>query len=457
MPIDPTTTVHPANVLPGQPGQQGQRAEPSATQPEKPAKAMSKTSAITAITIGGALELYDSGVYNFFATLIIPLYFPVGNPLGQLLLSFGTFGAGYVMRPLGGLIIGRYADRRGRKPAVLLSMWLMAISALILVLTPPYAQLGVLAPTLMILARLVQGFAIGGEMGSATAMLMEYADDKSRGFYTSWQTASQGVAAVFAALVALALTNWLPPQALESWGWRVAFLIGIAVIPVGQVIRRRLEETLPVAENKKAGKPKGGWKLMREHSRELSASILLMIGLAAAIHLIAYYLPNYATFQLHIPRGQAVWAGFVAAAVMVVFGPIAGLLTDRLGRRRVVWWTRVALLVMAYPAFIIINAYPSLPCLLIVVGLLAVPMAMTSPATLVLVSEVLPQRLRATGMAVTYYLAIAVFGGFAQLFSTLLIHLTSSPNAPALYLICCGLVSLLGLRMVPETRGKRLG
>jgi len=325
------------------------------------------------------------------------------------------------------------------------------------VVTPPYAQLGVLAPTLMILARLVQGFAIGGEMGSATAMLMEYADDKSRGFYTSWQTASQGIAAVFAALVALALTNWLPPQALESWGWRVAFLIGIAVIPVGQVIRRRLEETLPVAENKKAGKPKGGWKLMREHSRELSASILLMIGLAAAIHLIAYYLPNYATFQLHIPRGEAVWAGFVAAAVMVVFGPIAGLLTDRIGRRRVVWWTRVALLVMAYPAFMVMNAYPSLPCLLIVVGLLAVPMAMTSPATLVLVSEVLPQRLRATGMAVTYYLAIAVFGGFAQLFSTLLIHLTSSPNAPALYLICCGLVSLLGLRMVPETRGRRLG
>jgi len=454
MPIDPTTTVHPANVLPGQ---QGEPAGPSATQPEKPAKAMSKTSAITAITIGGALELYDSGVYNFFATLIIPLYFPVGNPLGQLLLSFGTFGAGYVMRPLGGLVIGRYADRRGRKPAVLLSMWLMAISALILVVTPPYAQLGVLAPTLMILARLVQGFAIGGEMGSATAMLMEYADDKSRGFYTSWQTASQGIAAVFAALVALALTNWLPPQALESWGWRVAFLIGIAVIPVGQVIRRRLEETLPVAENKKAGKPKGGWKLMREHSRELSASILLMIGLAAAIHLIAYYLPNYATFQLHIPRGEAVWAGFVAAAVMVVFGPIAGLLTDRIGRRRVVWWTRVALLVMAYPAFMVMNAYPSLPCLLIVVGLLAVPMAMTSPATLVLVSEVLPQRLRATGMAVTYYLAIAVFGGFAQLFSTLLIHLTSSPNAPALYLICCGLVSLLGLRMVPETRGRRLG
>ncbi len=444
MPIDPPTTVPPAHAP------QGAQAAPAR-------KTMSKASAISAITIGGALELYDSGVYNFFATLIIPLYFPVGNPLGQLLLSFGTFGAGYLMRPLGGLVIGAYADRRGRKPAVLMSMWLMALSALILVVTPPYAQIGVLAPVLMIVARLVQGFAIGGEMGSATAMLMEYADERSRGFYTSWQTASQGVAAVFAALVALALSNSLSPASLESWGWRVAFLIGILVIPVGQIIRRRLEETLTPAPRKKGAKVEGSLTMMRQHWRELVASILLMIGLAAAVHLIAYYLPNYAAFQLGIKRGDAVWAGFVAAAMMVVFGPIAGWMSDRLGRRTMVWWTRIALLVLPYPAFMILNAAPSLTCLLVVVAVLAVPMAMTSPSTLVLVSEVLPQRLRATGMSVTYYLAIAVFGGFAQLFSTLLIHLTSSPNAPALYLIGCGLISLLGLRMVPETLGKRLG
>ncbi len=446
MPIDPSTTVPPAHA----PVPQGAQAAPAR-------KPMSKASAISAITIGGALELYDSGVYNFFATLIIPLYFPVGNPLGQLLLSFGTFGAGYLMRPLGGLVIGAYADRRGRKPAVLLSMWLMALSALILVVTPPYAQIGVMAPVLMIVARLVQGFAIGGEMGSATAMLMEYADERSRGFYTSWQTASQGIAAVFAALVALALSNALTPASLESWGWRVAFLIGILVIPIGQIIRRRLEETLVPAPHKKGAPAAGSLTMMRQHWRELAASILLMIGLAASVHLIAYYLPNYAAFQLGIPRGDAVWAGFVAAAVMAVFGPVAGWMSDRLGRRTMVWWTRIALLVLPYPAFVILNAAPSLACLLVVVGVLAVPMAMTSPATLVLVSEVLPQRLRATGMAVTYYLAIAVFGGFAQLFSTLLIHLTSSPNAPALYLIGCGLVSLLGLRMVPETLGKRLG
>uniref|UniRef100_UPI003F8424DB MFS transporter n=1 Tax=Cupriavidus ulmosensis TaxID=3065913 RepID=UPI003F8424DB len=440
MPSDPTAM-----------GATSPRAMPNTTAP----KPLSKVSAVSAITIGGALELYDSGVYNFFALLIVPLYFPVGNPLGQLLLSFGTFGAGYLMRPLGGLVIGAYADRVGRKPAVVLSMWLMAFSALILVVTPPYAQLGVLAPVLMILARLIQGFAIGGEMGSASAMLLEYADERSRGFYTSWQASSQGVAAVFAALVALVLSHALPPSALESWGWRVAFLIGILVIPIGQIIRRRLEETL-VLEPKKATKKDGGRKLLKAHWRELLASVLLMIGLAASVHIIAFYLANYATFQLHISRGDAIWAGFVASLVLAVFAPLSGWLCDRIGRRKVVWWSRVALLVMIYPAFSLLNRFPSLTCLLVVVGLLAVPMAMTSPATMVLVSEVLPQRLRATGMSVTYYVAIAVFGGFAQLFSTMLIQVTGNPNAPALYVIGCGVVSLIGLAMVPETLGRRL-
>ncbi|GAB7542318.1 MFS transporter [Cupriavidus sp. 8B] len=440
MPSDPTAM-----------GATSPRAMPNTSAP----KPLSKVSAVSAITIGGALELYDSGVYNFFALLIVPLYFPVGNPLGQLLLSFGTFGAGYLMRPLGGLVIGAYADRVGRKPAVVLSMWLMAFSALILVVTPPYAQLGVLAPVLMILARLIQGFAIGGEMGSASAMLLEYADQRSRGFYTSWQASSQGVAAVFAALVALVLSHALPPSALESWGWRVAFLIGILVIPIGQIIRRRLEETL-VLEPKKATKKDGGRKLLKAHWRELLASVLLMIGLAASVHIIAFYLANYATFQLRISRGDAIWAGFVASLVLAVFAPLSGWLCDRIGRRKVVWWSRVALLVMIYPAFSLLNRFPSLTCLLVVVGLLAVPMAMTSPATMVLVSEVLPQRLRATGMSVTYYVAIAVFGGFAQLFSTMLIQVTGNPNAPALYVIGCGVVSLIGLAMVPETLGRRL-
>ncbi|MGY2492872.1 MFS transporter [Cupriavidus sp. CP313] len=440
MPTDSTTTVRiDADVDPGQ-----------AT--KKPAN---KATAITAITFGGALELYDSGVYNFFATLIIPLYFPVADPVGQLLLSFGTFGAGYLMRPIGGLVLGAYADRVGRKPAILLSMWLMAFSALILVVTPPYAQLGVLAPILMVLARLIQGFAIGGEMGSASAMLLEYADERSRGFYTSWQATSQGISGLMASLVALTLSHSLSPGALESWGWRIAFLIGILVIPIGQVIRRSLEETLPTERNA-ASKKRSSGSLLREHWRELVAGVLLMMGLAVAIHVISFYLANYAVFQLHMPRSDALWAGVVATIALVVLSPISGWLCDRVGRRKVVWWSRITLLVAIYPAFAILNRTPTLTCLLVVTAILAVPMAMTSPATMVLVSEVLPQRIRAVGMSVTYYVAIAVFGGFAQMFSTILMQVTQNPNAPALYVIGCGVISLIGLAMVPETLGRRL-
>ena len=414
---------------------------------------LSRFKSIAAITIGNGLEFYDFVVYSFFATLIGRLYFPVSDPTGQLLLSFATFGVGFLMRPLGGLLIGMYADRVGRKPAVALTLWLMGLSSVIFVVTPTYAQIGMLAPIMILLARLVQGFAIGGEMGASTALLLEYADNRSRGFYTGWQPFSQGLAALFGALVGLFLSNVLEPAALEAWGWRAAFVIGILVIPVGLVIRRRLEETAPAAAESESGST---MQLLREHRRALVASILLMVGVASSTYIVVYYLSNYAVSQLHMPLSLGIWAACVAAAVQVVLSPFAGWLSDRLGRRPVVLWSRVALLVMIYPAFVLINAEPSLTRLLLVVGCLSVPMSMTSPASMVLVSEVLPQRLRATGLSIAYCVAIAIFGGFAQFFSTELIHLTANPNAPAFYVIGCGLVSLIGLAMVPETLGRSL-
>lgn len=427
----------------------------SAIEDRKPAqKPISKPTAIAAITVGGALELYDSVVYNFFATLIGPLFFPVESTFSQTLLSFAAFGIGYVMRPLGGLVIGRYADRVGRKPAVILTLWLMALSAAILVFTPSYAQIGLTATVLVVLGRLLQGFAIGGEMGPASAMLLEYASERSRGFYTSWQPFSQGMAGVFAALVALALSNMLPQEALSSWGWRAAIVIGVLAIPISVGIRRRLDETLK--PHARQSRPGGTRRLLAEHWQPLVASILLMIGLASAIHVVVFYLPNYAVLQLHIPLSKTVWAAFTAALILMILSPFAGWLSDRIGRRKVVLGSRVALLVLIYPAFVLLNAEGSVQRLLLVTALLAVPMALTAASTLVLVSEVLPQRLRATGVSVTYYVAVVVFGSFAQFFSTILIHLTGNPNSPAFYVIGCGLVSLVGLAMVRETLGKRL-
>lgn len=415
--------------------------------------ALSRTRAIAAITIGNGLEFYDFVVYSFFATLIGRLYFPVDNPTGQLLMSFATFGVGFLMRPLGGLLIGMYADRVGRKPAVALTLWLMGLSSLIFVVTPPYAQIGLLAPIMVVIARLVQGFAIGGEMGASTALLLEYADDRTRGFYTAWQPFSQGLAALLGAITGLVLSNVLAPADLEAWGWRLAFLIGILVIPVGLLIRRRLEETATPARH---GEHAAQWPLLRQHGREVIASILLMIGLASSTYIVVYYISNYAVSVLKMPLSLSIWAACIAALVQVVLSPFAGWLSDRIGRKTVVLWSRVALLAMIYPAFVLINAEPSLARLLLVVGCLSVPMSMTAPASMVLVSEVLPRRLRATGLSIAYCVAIAIFGGFAQYFSTRLIQITGDANAPALYVIGCGLVSLIGLAMVPETLGRRL-
>ena len=303
------------------------------TQATGHAQPLSRTRAIAAITIGNGLEFYDFVVYSFFATLIGRLYFPVGNATGQLLMSFATFGVGFLMRPLGGLLIGMYADRAGRKPAVALTLWLMGLSSLVFVVTPTYAQIGILAPMLVVLARLVQGFAIGGEMGASTALLLEYADDRSRGFYTSWQPFSQGLAALFGALVGLLRSNVLAPAALESWGWRLAFVIGILVIPVGLIIRRRLEETAAPPSTREAD---ATLPLLREHRRALVASILLMIGVASSTYIIVYYLSNYAVSVLHMPLSLGIWAACIAALVQVVLSPFAGRLADRVGRRKVV-------------------------------------------------------------------------------------------------------------------------
>ena len=233
----------------------------------------------------------------------------------------------------------------------------------------------------------------------------------------------------------LLLSNVLAPTQLESWGWRVAFLIGILVIPVGLIIRRRLEETAAPHSDREAD---ATLPLLREHRRALVASILLMIGVASSTYIIVYYLSNYAVSVLHMPLSLGIWAACVASVVQVLLSPFAGWLADQVGRRKVVLWSRVALLVMVYPAFALINAEPSLARLLIVVGCLSVPMSMTSPASMVLVSEVLPQRLRATGLSIAYCVAIAIFGGFAQFFSTELIHLTGNANAPALYVMLVG-------------------
>lgn len=275
------------------------------------------------------------------------------------------------MRPVGGIVLGGYADRAGRKAAMSLTLWLMTLGSAIIAFAPTYAAIGVAAPLLVILARLIQGFALGGEVGASTALLLEYGSDRTRGFYGSWQFVSQGMNTVVGSLLGVALAATLSPAALESWGWRVPFVIGMAMGPVGIYIRRHLDETLPGVEDGTAAsggavaqavsdtvaKPAAQVPslpvrdLFRDHARSITTGVLTTIGGTAANYIVLFYLSTYAIRILHLPMATALWAAWTGAVVTVICSPFAGALSDRVGRKRVLWVSRVLLILAVYPAF----------------------------------------------------------------------------------------------------------
>ncbi|OQS43515.1 MFS transporter [Chromobacterium haemolyticum] len=412
--------------------------------------------AIIAITVGNALEFYDFIVYSALATLMGRLFFPFSDePLLQLMLSFAVFGTGFVSRPIGGIVIGLYADRKGRKPALRLSLWLMAIGSLLFVVAPTYAQAGLLGPALVVLGRLVQGFAVGGQVGAATSMLMEYADDKSRGYYCSWQLFSQGLGVLAGTLTVSLLSGMLSAAAMDTWGWRLVFAIGVLAIPVGEYIRHQLDETASSAIAPRATVEPAG-PLLRRHWRQLLAGVLLTIGGTAPTFIVGHYLANHAVTVLGMPLAVAIWAASTAALLQVLLSVPAGRWSDRIGRRKSILWPRLLLLLLIYPGFMLVNAASSWPVLLLVVAILTLPLVYTSVPSIALLPELFPRRIRASGMSIVYCVGVMIFGGFAQFFAAGLIKLTGDPNAPALYAGLCMLVSLIGLAMVPETANRPL-
>jgi MFS family permease len=431
----------------------------SGTQPQR----ASHAKAIAAITLGNGLEFFDFTIYSFFATIIGKLYFPVEGQLAQLMLAVGTFGVGFIMRPVGGVVLGAYADRAGRKAAMSLTLWLMTLGSAIIAFAPTYASIGLAAPVLVILARLIQGFALGGEIGASTSLLMEYGSDRTRGFYGSWQFVSQGLNTVVGSLLGVALAAMLSTHALESWGWRVPFVIGMAMGPIGVYIRRHLDETLPLpvsSDHSPALEAAAVAKPVREifgtHMGSIVTGVVTTIGGTAANYIVLFYLSTYAIKILHMPMSLALWASWTAALVTVICSPFAGSLSDRYGRKRVLWVSRVLLIAGVYPAFMVINAVPTVPVLLPVVAVLGVLVAFTAVPNIVMLPEMFPREIRATGMSIVYCLGVSIFGGFAQFFATWLIQLSGNTLAPAWYLIGCGLVSLLALPFVRETAGRAI-
>jgi MFS transporter, MHS family, proline/betaine transporter len=426
-------------------------ADPSVdTQPR--AGKVARARLIAAAAIGNALEFYDFTVYAFFALVIGKLFFPVNDSIGQLLLAVASFGVGFFTRPIGGLVIGMYADRAGRKKAMLLTLGLMALGTAMIAVAPTYAQVGVIAPIVLVLARLIQGFSAGGEVGASTTLLLEQAPANRRGFYASWQFASQGLSALAGALTGVALSASLSAAQLESWGWRVPFVIGTAIVPVGWWLRRTMEEAPQAHARAAAAKaPKVPlFTVLREHQRAVLTGLGVTIGGTSAHFIIVFYLSIYGVKTLGLPGWTSMLSGCVSGAILFFLAPLGGYVSDRIGRNWLAQTTRVLLMIGIYPSFVMLNKFPTTTTLLIVVTALSIVHSLNVGTVGAMLGELFPRSVRATGAAIVYSLGVAIFGGFAQFFVTLLIEITKSVYAPAWYVLACGTLSLIAVAFMRE-------
>lgn len=412
---------------------------------------------IAGTTIGNALEFFDFTVFTFLMLVIGPLFFPAASGYGQLLLTTATFGVGFLMRPVGGMLIGSYADRHGRRAAMTLTLWLMGLGCGLIALAPTYAQMGIAGPVIMVLARLIQGFAAGGEVGASTTLLVEHAPSSRRGFYSSWQFGSQSLGVMLGALVVALLTAALTPEQMKDWGWRVPFVIGILTVPVGAYIRRNLEETLEPQPAPGAARARSDHQPLRRvlagHKGAVAKGILLVIGGMVCAQIIGFYMPAYANKELGLPATSTLSASVVLGAIGFVAAPFVGLLADRVGRKRVIFWSRAATVAALLPCFQWLVSAPSSARLMTVIALLAILLALQTAPVITMLPELFPKAVRTTGMSVVYGLGISVFGGFAQFFVTWLLHVTRNPMAPAWYLMVTVTLSTVVLFWIQDRTG----
>ncbi len=404
---------------------------------------------IAACSIGNALEMYDFTVYSFFALLIGRLFFPSDNPYGSLLLAVATFGIGFVMRPLGGVVIGSYADRRGRKAAMTLTIALMVGGTLCIALAPTYAQAGVAGSLVLLAGRLLQGFSLGGEIGASTSMLMESGPVSRRGFRVSWQLGSQGISALLGALTGATLYATLAPATLESWGWRLPFLGGLLIAPVGLYIRSKLDETHEAEPD--APSPLG--TLMREHGDKVVKGILAVTAGTVGMYLVVFFMPTYMIRVLKMPPSLSLLSGCATGITMLIASLVSGRLADRLSRRKpLVMGALVFNLLAVVPAFWLMTRFPSVPLVLLLSVILTAASNLGSTPMLLVLMEMLPTSVRASGLSVIYSVGVTVFGGSSQFIVTWLIAKTGNPLAPALYMLVCGVVTLLAVWSIRERR-----
>ena len=419
----------------------------AAALPEAAVRAPPSARVIAATVAGNAIEFYDFLSFSYFAVYISAAFFPGADPHADLLKTLAVFWAGFLFRPLGSVVIGAYADRAGRRPALLLTIVLITIGTCGLALTPTYATLGWAAPAILVFFRIVQGFALGGEVGPSSVFLVEAAPPHRRGFYASWQIASQGIAVAASGLVGVVLSATLSKGQLTDWGWRVPFLICLLLIPVAVRLRGEMEE--PKSQAPKMRVP---WL---SQLKFIVLGVLLIIGGTVSTY-VGNYMSTFAIATLKLPATLALSATLVGGCATFAFALLGGWLGDTYGRKSLVLWPRVALTVLIVPMFVWLTSAPSLPTLWLAAVIVGGLTAMSAGIGLAIVPELLPKATRATGFAVSYAIGVSIFGGSTQLVVAKLTDWTGSALSPAYYVIATSLVTLAALLALPETRGRTL-
>jgi MHS family proline/betaine transporter-like MFS transporter len=407
---------------------------------------------IFATSLVSGLELFDFTVFGFFAAMIGDQFFPSANPMTSLLLAVATFGVGFFMRPLGAVLIGAYADRSGRRAAFNVTIWLTTLGTAAIAFCPPFATIGVAAPVILVAGRLLQGFAAGGDVGVATTLTMELAPASRRGYMVGWQLSGQGGAALLGASLGMLLTHTMPPVALASWGWRIPFVIGLLIVPAGMYFRRRVQT--PAVVHRAGDQAQGTLaELCREHGRTTALATLMMLWRTVPVYAIVFYMPSYMTRVVHLPAMVGFSSSALSALLLVVIAPLSGLLADRLPRRRpLVLATSGLTALLVYPVFLLVTHKHGAWPILLGVGMITALIALGTSANTLLVLEALPARVRASGLAISYALGVALFGGTAQSIVTALIKWTGDPISVVWYIAPSCVASFCATALFKERR-----
>ncbi|HEY3158399.1 MAG TPA: MFS transporter [Vicinamibacterales bacterium] len=408
--------------------------------------------AVVRVSSGNFLEMYDFMVFGYYAAAIGRAFFPSGNEFASLMLSLMTFGAGFLMRPVGALVLGAYTDKYGRRAGLLLTLGLMSIGIVTIACTPGYATIGLLAPLLVLGGRLLQGFSAGMELGGVSVYLSEIATPGNKGFYVSWQSASQQMAVMFAALLGVILNMTLTPQSMASWGWRVPLLVGCAIIPFLVRLRHSLQETGEFLARPRRPSASEVLRSLASNWSLVVIGTLMVTMTTVSFYMITAYTPTFGSAVLRLTSGDSLIVTLCVGASNLFWLPVMGALSDRIGRRPLLVACTLMMIITAYPAMLWLVDGPTFWKLLAVELWLSFLYGSYNGAMVVFLTEIMPVEVRTAGFSLAYSLATAIFGGFTPAISTYLIQQTGNRAVPGLWLsfaAVCGLVAALVARAQP--------